>query len=473
MRDSLNELLLPTIPGQIVVHLGAPNEPAQNVTVDFIDYISNVASSEIYPTWLSSAIIANILAQISFALNRVYTEYYRARGYDFDITSLPAYDQRYTPGGVVFENISLLVNEVFDSYIRRKGYIEPLYASYCDGINTTCDGLSQWGSLSLAQNGLSAFEILQYYYGDDIEIVEDVPIVSGGESVPQRPLRVGSVGNDVRLLQLRLNRVSTNYPSIPKIKLTNGIFANDTEDAVKAFQRIFSLEVDGIVGRATWYKVLSVYNAVKKLNELISEGLTIEDVLLEFPEVLKPGDRGLYISVLQYYLNFVSAFDSRLTDIEITGVFDEATENAVKAFQETKGIEQTGIVDDETGVALYDQYLGIINTMPDSAFDGIARPFPGTVLSLGSRGDDVKLLQSYINVLAENFDEIATIEEDGIFGQETLDNIYAIQSLFDLTVDGVVSALTWAAIADAYDDVVSGNLRSEGQYPGYDLGGEQ
>ena len=266
MRDSLNELLLPTIPGQIVVHLGAPNEQAQNVTVDFIDYISNVASSEIYPTWLSSAIIANILAQISFALNRVYTEYYRARGYDFDITSLPAYDQRYTPGGVIFENISLLVNEVFDSYIRRKGYIEPLYASYCDGINTTCDGLSQWGSLSLAQNGLSAFEILQYYYGDDIEIVEDVPIVSGGESVPQRALRVGSVGNDVRLLQLRLNRVSTNYPSIPKIKLTNGVFANDTEDAVKAFQRIFSLEVDGIVGRATWYKLLSVYNSVKKLN---------------------------------------------------------------------------------------------------------------------------------------------------------------------------------------------------------------
>ena len=468
----MNELLLPTIPGSIVVHLGAPDESAQNITLSFLDYITNVASSEIYPTWLSSAIIANILAQISFALNRIYTEYYRAKGYDFDITSLPAYDQKYTPGGVIFENIALYANEIFDSYIRRKGNVEPLFASYCDGINTQCGGLSQWGSLELAQQGLSAFEILQYYYGDDIEIVENVPIVSSNESVPSTVLRVGTVGNDVRLLQLRLNRISTNYPSIPKIQFTNGVFANDTEDAVKAFQKIFSLEVDGIVGTATWYKIISVYNAVKKLNELISEGVAIEDVLLEFPEQLQMGDRGLYVSVAQYYLNFVSAFDERLTDIEITGVYDEATQEAVKAYQGTKGIEQTGILNDETGIALYDQYLGIINSLPDSAFEGIAKPFPGIVLSYGSRGEDVRLLQSYINVLADNFDEIAKLEEDGIFGQETLDDIYAIQSLFSLTVDGVVSALTWAAIADAYDDIVSGNLRAEGQYPGYEIGGE-
>ncbi len=463
---------LPAIPETITVHLGTPDSDAENITVSFIDYVTNVASNEVYPTWDNDAIISNILAIISFTLNRVYTEYYRARGYDFDITSSTAFDQKFSPQGPTFENVALLVNDVFDSYIRRQGFVQPLFAQYCDGVRVQCAGLSQWGSLDLAEKGYVPFDILKYYYGDDIELVDNVPIRSIEESFPSEPLRLGDTGNDVRTLQLRLNRISANYPSIPKIALTNGIFANDTEDAVLEFQRIFSLERDGIVGRATWYKVLTVYNAVKKLNELISEGLTLEDVTLQYPENLKPGDRGLYVSILQYFLNVISAFDVNLTDIPINGVYDEAMTNLVRSFQRTKGLPETGIIDKTTGDEIYDQYLGIINTLPPSAFEGIARPFPGYTLIYGSRGEDVRTLQEYINVLADVYDEVGEVAVDGIFGPNTRDNVYAIQALFNLTQDGTVDAITWAVIADAYDDIIAGQYRNEGQYPGFELGGE-
>ena len=464
-------LNLPTIPETVTVHLGPPDSDARNVTVSFIDYITNVASNEVYPTWLSDAIQANILAIISFTLNRIYTEYYRARGYDFDITSSTGYDQKFSFEGPTFENVALLVNEVFDSYIRRQGFVQPLFAQYCDGIEVQCAGLSQWGSLDLAQKGYRPFDILKYYYGDDIQIVDNVPIRSASESLPEEPLKLGDTGNDVRTLQIRLNRISTNYPSIPKIALTNGIFSNDTEDAVIEFQRIFNLEQDGIVGRATWYKVLTVYNAVKKLNELISEGVTLDEVTLQFPEVLKYGDQGLYVSIMQYYLNFIAAFDTRLNDIPINGVYDEAMVELVKEFQKTRGIKEDGIIGRVTGGEIYDQYLGIINTLPPSAFEGIAKPFGGRTLALGARGEDVRTLQEYINVIADVYDEVSEIAVDGIFGTATRDAVFAIQSLFDLTMDGTVDAITWAVIGDVYDDIISGQYRNEGQYPGIQIGG--
>jgi len=475
MREAFREAMtvnlnLPTIPETITVHLGAPDSDAPNVTVSFIDYIANVASNEVYPTWLSNSISANILAIISFTLNRVYTEFYRARGYDFDITSSTAYDQKFSADGPTFENVSLLVNDLFDSYIRRQGFVQPLFAQYCDGIELQCPGLSQWGTLELAKQGYLPFDILKYYYGDDIELVENVPIRSMEESFPKDPLRLGDTGNDVRTLQLRLNRISANYPSIPKIALANGIFLNDTEDAVLEFQRIFSLERDGIVGRATWYKVLTVYNAVKKLNELISEGLTLEDVSQQFPEVLKYGDRGLYVSIMQYYLNVIATFDTNLGDIPINGVYDDAMVQLVKDFQRTRGLLVDGIIGKQTGDEIYDQYLGIIESLPPSSFEGIAKPFPGVTLAIGARGDSVRTLQEYINVLAEVYDEVGEVAEDGIFGNNTRDNVLAIQALFNLTRDGTVDAITWAVIADAYDDIIGGQYRNEGQYPGFKIG---
>ncbi|MBO7303509.1 MAG: spore cortex-lytic protein, partial [Clostridia bacterium] len=179
---------IPYIPETITVHLGAPNENAENVTLPFLEYITNVASSEIYPTWPENAIRANLYAQISFVLNRIYTEYYPSRGYDFDITNSTAYDQSFVKGRDYFENVAELAAELFNSYIVRQGSVEPLFSAYCDGREVECDGLSQWGTVSLANQGYTPYEILQYYYGNDINIVNDAPVRVPNSSLPTRPL---------------------------------------------------------------------------------------------------------------------------------------------------------------------------------------------------------------------------------------------------------------------------------------------
>lgn len=267
--------VLPFIPEFITVHLGTPDEAAENVTVPFTEYIKNVASSEIYPTWSESALRANILAITSYAINRVYTEYYRSRGYNFDITNSTAIDQAFVPGRSYFENISQLVDELFDSYIRREGFVEPLAAKFCNGTTTTCDGLSQWGSEELAKQGYNSLEILRYYYGDNVEIVQNAPIEGITESYPGTPLQIGSTGPFVTVIQASLNRIGQNYPAIPKINPVDGIFGPETEEAVRQFQQIFSLTSDGIVGRATWYQIIRIYVAVLRLAELQSQGPAI------------------------------------------------------------------------------------------------------------------------------------------------------------------------------------------------------
>lgn len=207
--------IYPYIPQFITVHLGTPGQNARNVSIGFPDYIKNVASSEIYPTWPESALRANIYAQTSFALNRVYTEWYRSRGYAFDITNSTQYDQAYLYGRDIFGNISQIVDEIFNDYLRRPGTLEPFFAQFCNGTTVTCRGLSQWGSVTLANQGMTPYEILTYYYGEELEIVRDAPVQSIMESYPGIPLRIGSSGNDVRNVQLRLNRIGRNYPLIP------------------------------------------------------------------------------------------------------------------------------------------------------------------------------------------------------------------------------------------------------------------
>ena len=252
-------VIIPYVPTTITVHMGLPNEWAENVTVTFPDYVKNVASSEIYPTWEPAAIRANVLAIISFALNRVYTEFYPSRGYDFQITSTTAYDQKFIRGRNIFENISQIVDEIFNDYIRRVGFVEPLAAKFCNGTTSTCSGLSQWGSQEMAQQGYNSMEILRRYYGDDIELVVDAPIQDLQASYPGAPLRLGDTGNSVLVLQSALNRVSRSYPAIPKIWPVTGVFGPPTEEAVRQFQRIFNLTVDGVVGKATWYKLAYLY----------------------------------------------------------------------------------------------------------------------------------------------------------------------------------------------------------------------
>ena len=197
---------LPYVPETITVHLGPPDSPAQNVTVSFPDYIKNVASSEIFPTWPEAALRANIYVQTTFALNRIYTEWYRSRGYDFDITSSTQYDQAYVYGRDIFNNISRLVDELFNNYIVRQGSVAPLFSAFCNGTTVTCDGLSQWGTVTLANNGLTPYEILQYYYGSDINIVRNAPVEPYIGSYPGVPFGFGSYGDEVRQIQQELNK---------------------------------------------------------------------------------------------------------------------------------------------------------------------------------------------------------------------------------------------------------------------------
>ena len=460
---------IPIIPESIRVHLGAPDSNAPNVTVSFPDYIKNVASSEIYPTWPESALRANILAQISFALNRIYTEYYPALGYDFDITNNTGIDQSFVNGREIFENISKLVDEIFNNYIVRNGNIEPLFAVYCNGTTSTCNGLSQWGTVALAEQGLGPYDILTRYYGNDISLVTNAPIAEIQPSQPEILLRRGTVGNDVAFIQTRLNRISANYPAIPKILPVDGFFGIETENAVKTFQRIFNLTQDGVVGKATWYKIQFVYNAVKKLNELESEGLRLEDVSKFFPGTLTLGDTGSSVEVIQYFLTAIAFFNSAIPEPVYTGVYDEQTRNAVIAFQAFAGLPQTGIVDDATWNLIYDNYLGDIRSLTPEQIGTAIIPFPGKFLQLGDTGEDVVQLQEFINVVSSIYPAIPPVPITGVYDEDTRDAIYAAETLFGLEVDGITGPLVWNTLADIYNDAESGAVRSEGQFSGNEL----
>ena len=351
----------PYIPQRITVHLGTPNSDVQNVTVSFPDYVKNVASSEIYPTWDDNALRANILAIISFALNRVYTEFYRSRGYDFDITNSTAYDQYFVNGRSYFSNISQIVDDLFNDYLRRPGFVEPLAAKFCNGTTVTCEGLSQWGSQNLAQQGYSSTQILRSYYGN-VEIVNNAPIQGITASYPGTPLRRGTSGPSVVTLQVMLNRISQSYPAIPKIAAVDGIFGAQTEAAVLRFQEIFDLTADGIVGRATWYALVRYYIAVTRMAELRSQGQRFYSNSWATTDPISQGVRGVKVEHLQYMLSVLSEYIPEIPPVTVDGIFGPATRNAVIAAQGRFGLPQTGIVNFDTWDEIYDQFSGIENT---------------------------------------------------------------------------------------------------------------
>ena len=460
----------PRIPEQIVVHLGAPDSDAQNVTVSFADYIKNVASSEIFPTWPEQALRANILAQISVALNRVYTEFYRSRGYNFDITNSPAYDQTFINGRDIFGNISELVDEIFDSYIRREEFIEPLFAEFCDGVEVTCNGLYQWGSVNLAEEGLDYFTILQRYYGNDIVLEENVPVENIPSSAPAVTLREGDTGRDVELIQRKLNRISTNYPGIPKIYPVDGFYDSSTTDAVRKFQEVFGLDADGLVGRATWNQIQFIYNAVKKLYAVNSEGLRITDVTTRFSEDLSEGDSGEGVLTVQYYLSYIALFITSVAEAAMDGSFGPATTNAVRSFQRTYGLPETGIVDRATWDRMENVYYEMVSQIDYEFYGGRILPFPGRILREGIEGNDVRVLQEYLNYIAQSYPEIPVVNVDGVFGPSTGEQVEAFKRIFDIpgTPDRV-NAPVWNAIANIYDDLYNGNSVNEGQFPGYTI----
>ena len=437
------------IPETIAVHLGRPDETAENVYVSFPDYIKNVASSEIYPTWPDEAIRANVLAQISLALNRVYTEWYPSQGYDFQITNSTAFDQAFVNGRNIFTNVADIVDEIFNTFIRREGFVEPLFASYCDGVTTSCSGMSQWGSLYLAQQGYNSLRILKNYYGGDIELATTDTIMSIEESYPGEPLELGDVSPDVAVIQRQLNRIRLNYPSIPVIVRENGRFGGDTDAAVRGFQRIFGMPVTGIVDRSVWYRISYIYAAVKKLAELTSEGES-ESFPQEAPTViLKRGDRGNDVTTLQYILSYIGLFYENISPIAyIDGIFGSVTEDAVKQFQREFGLAADGIVGSATWSKLYETFDGIFDTV---IIQTPEQSYPGTPLSFGDRSEAVRLIQEYLGVIRENYPGIPEVPVTGEFDSETADAVRPFQTRFGLTSDGIVGTMTWTRIIEVYN----------------------
>lgn len=259
----------PVVPEFIIVHAGRPNDnTAPNYTVKFEDYIKNVASSEIYATWSESTIRANTLCILSFALNRIYTEWYRGQGKNFDVTNSTAFDQAFSYGRNIYGNISRIVDEIFNNYVKRPGAKQPLFTQYCDGKNVQCPGwLTQWGSKYLGDQGRTPIEILKNFYGNNLVLTKADKVRGIPKSYPGYPLRVGSTGAPVRSLQEYLNRIGNNYPAIPKVAV-DGNFGPKTKAAVTEFQKIFKLPPTGIVDEATWYKISSIYVGVTKIAEL-------------------------------------------------------------------------------------------------------------------------------------------------------------------------------------------------------------
>ena len=352
------------IPNRITVHLGSPASSASNVQVSFPDYVKNVASSEIYPTWPDASLRANIYAIITFALNRIFTEWYRAQGYNFDITNSTAYDQAFVYGRPIYESINNIVDEIFNEYVRRQGQNVPYFTSFCNGTTVTCSGLSQWGTVTLAQQGLTPLQILRSYYPNDVEIAQAAAITDAVSSYPGTPLRVGSTGLDVQTIQTYLNRIRKNYPAIPAITDEEGVFGSSTQAAVRTFQNIFNLGTDGIVGKATWYKISQVYIAVTRLAELDSEGTSLGIGTVPPSTVLRQGSSGNDVLTLQYILNVISEFYANIPSVTQDGVFGSSTRQAVIAFQQMMQLSPDGIVGAATWQALYDTYLGILGNVP-------------------------------------------------------------------------------------------------------------
>ena len=434
------------VPETITVHLGAPDQAARNITVSFPEYIKNVASSEIYPTWPESAIRANILAQITYALNRIYTEWYPSQGYDFDITSSTRYDQSFVENRDIYENISHIVDDIFNDYVVKQGTVQPYFTQYCSGTTATCEGLSQWGTVSLAEQGMVPYEILQHYYGDDINIIFDAPVTGPIRSYPGVPLRLGDANEEVRIIQRQLNRIGDNYPAIPKIPDTNGIFGVNTEEAVKTFQSIFGLTVDGIVGKATWYKIKSIYNGVKGLAELYSEGITPEEAQRAFAEILQEGDTGEPVRVAQYYLSVISYFDPQIPQVIIDGIFDQNTREAVLALQQRNGLEPTGIIDRPTWNAIEAAYDTTLNSLSPEALAVKSEIYPGRYLSLGISGEDVNDLQQFLQAAIARDPTLPPVSVTGTYDAATEAAVREIQRRAGITTNGIVGPLTWNRI---------------------------
>ena len=453
------------IPKNITVHLGKPAASARNVTVSFRDYIANVASSEVYPTWPEQALRANIHCQISLALNRIYTEWYPSKGYTFNITNSTSYDQYYVHGRTVFDVMVRITNDIFNTYIRKTGTVNPYYSEYCDGKSVTCPGLKQWGTVTLANQGRNALQILKYYYGNDIEIIRTSNIQSIPQSYPGSPIRQGDSGTAVFTLQRQLNRITKDYPFLGLLTV-DGVFGAKMAATVRAFQKQFNLTADGVVGRQAWYKISYIYVSVKDLAELTSEGEVSSGTLSDGTwggTVLRTGSTGSAVEQLQFWLNTLAQYESSIPSLTVDGVYGTGTANTVRAFQRKYGLTVDGVVGRDTWTELYDQFRSI------QSDNGTPNAYPGTALRQGSSGQNVRLVQFWLKIARTVYSSLNNVTVDGIFGSSTAAAVRRFQTYFGLTSDGVVGRTTWNKLYEVYNDIanrlLSPSLRP-GEYPG-------
>lgn len=454
------------VPEKITVHLGKPDEEAENVTVPFIDYIKNVASSELYPTWPEEALRANIYAIVSIAMNRVFTEWYRSRGYNFDITNSTQFDQSYVHNRGIFDRVSNIVDDIFDDYIVRNQRIEPLFAQYCDGREVLCDGLYQWGTVDLAKKGYVPYEILQYYYGDDISLVTNAPVGNIEETYPGFPIKLGDVNVYVLLMQIFLNTISVNFPKIPKVTPVDGIFTPSMETAVKEFQKTFNLPITGVIDKGTYYKIKNIYISVKRLADLTSKGILVGEIPTEFIPPILEGETGPRVQLMQFFINVISAYYESVPSVDIDGSLGPNTRAALIEFQKTLNIPQTGILDEKTWDTMYDVILGILKTLPPTAISLPRLLYPGELYRIGSQGPNVFIMQEFLSYISTRVPSIPNVEPDGYFGPNTEKAVIAFQKQFNLVPDGIIGENTWNKTVEIYRDLRYGEGRLAAQYPG-------
>ena len=438
----------PIVPNNITVHLGKPDEAVKNITVPFIDYISNVASSEIYPTWPRSALEANIYAIISFAMNRIYNEWYRSKGYNFDITSSSIYDQAYIENRSTYENINNIVENIFNNYVIKGDQIQPYFTRYCDGRKTTCDGLSQWGSVALANQGKSALDILKYYYGNDISIKYNATVGDNIEGFPGYNIGLGNAGNPVIAIQRDLRRIRQNYPAIPNILDVYGIYNEETKNAVMKFQEIFSLPVTGIVDKATWYKIKYVYTSVKKLSDLYSEGLSESEATFLYEDEINYGDTGIEVEYVHYYLDAIAFLDKDIPRLQTNSIYNDNSVTMVKAFQEKYNLPVTGVFTYTDWKVLKEAYQSILKSYDKDYKNYLDELYPDYFLARGSNGDDVVRLQKFLLRICQFDHSIPGVRVNGVFDDLTEKSILKIQRDYKFDENGIVGPLLWRKIVE-------------------------
>ncbi len=438
----------PIVPNMITVHLGKPDEAVRNITIPFTDYISNVASSELYPTWPVSALTANIYAIISFAMNRIYNEWYRSKGYSFDITSSSAYDQAYTENRSTYENINNIVEDSFNNYVVKNGQIQPYFTRYCDGRKTTCNGLSQWGSVSLANQGKGALDILKYYYGNDISIKYNAPVGDNTSGFPGYDVGLGSAGNPVLAIQRDLRRIRQNYPAIPDITDTYGIYNEETRSAVLKFQEIFNLPVTGTVDKATWYKIKYIYTSVKKLSDLYSEGLSESEATFLYEDELNYGDTGIEVEHIHYFLDAIAFLDSDIPRLPTNSIYNDNSMMMVKAFQEKYGLPVTGIFTYQDWKVMKEVYNSLLRTFNPNYQNYIDELYPDYFLVRGTSGDDVLRFQRFLLLICKYDKSIPGVRVNGIFDELTEQSVKKLQKDYGFEINGIVGPLLWRKVVE-------------------------